>query len=60
MVALRWTLVTPGLYLSPLRLSDAGDYSCNVTSTLLNSPVAASNSQRVIIKSKRVQLLYIA
>ena len=43
--------------LSPLRLSDAGDYSCNVTSTLLSSPVAASNSQRVIIQSKPVQIL---
>ena len=43
--------------LSPLRLSDAGNYSCNVTSTLLSSPVAASNSQRVIIQSKPVELL---
>ena len=42
---------------APLRLSDAGNYSCNVTSTLLNSPVASSNSQRVIIQSKLVQLL---
>ena len=45
------------LSLSPLRLSDAGDYSCNVTSTLLSSPVAASNSQMVIIQSKPVQFL---
>ena len=40
------------LPLPPLRLSHAGNYSCNITSTLLNNPVTARNSQRVIIQSK--------
>ena len=44
------------LPLSPLRLSDAGHYSCSVTgiSTLLNNPVTAENNQSVIIQSKHV------
>ena len=40
------------LPLSPLRLSDAGNYSCRIISTLLNNPVTANISQSVIIRSK--------
>ena len=45
------------LTFSPLRLSNAGDYNCNVTisSTLLNSPIrnSVTNLQRVeMIQSK--------
>jgi hypothetical protein len=40
------------LSLTPLSLSHAGNYSCSITSTLLNNPVMATNSQRVIIQSE--------
>ena len=40
------------LPLSPLRLSDAGNYSCSITSILLNNPVTANNSLSVSIQSK--------
>jgi hypothetical protein len=40
------------LPLTPLNLSHAGNYSCSITSTLLNNPVMATNSQRVIIQSE--------
>ena len=40
------------LHFSPLQLSDAGNYSCSVTSNLLTNPVIADNSQRVTIQSK--------
>ena len=44
------------LPLSPLRLTNAGDYTCNITvsSTLLNNDIkmSADNSQSVIIQSK--------
>ena len=44
------------LDLSPLMLSDAGDYTCNVTvrSTLLTSDIqaSASNMQTVTVKSE--------
>ena len=43
------------LSLSPLRLSDAGSYSCTVTSILLNDPVIADNSLSVIIQSKHAR-----
>ena len=42
---------TNTLSLSPLRLSDAGNYSCSITSTLLNNPISATNSQSVMIQS---------
>ena len=50
------TELMKSLPLSPLRLSDAGHYSCSVTgiSTLLNNPVTAENNQSVIIQSKHV------
>jgi hypothetical protein len=37
---------------TPLSLSDAGNYSCRITSTLLNHPVMAINSERVVIQSE--------
>ena len=42
------------LPLSPLRLSHAGNYSCSITSTLLNDPgpMSATNRQSVMIQSK--------
>ena len=42
------------LPLSPLRLSHAGDYSCSITSTLLNNPgpISATNRQSVMMQSK--------
>jgi hypothetical protein len=40
------------LLLTPLSLSHAGSYSCSITSTLLNHPVMATNSRRVIIQSE--------
>ena len=44
------------LTLSPLRLSNAGDYTCSVTvsSTLLNNDImmSADNSQRVMVQSE--------
>ena len=40
------------LPLTPLSLSHAGNYSCNIISTLLNHPVMATNSRMVIIQSK--------
>ena len=39
------------LPLPSLRLSHAGNYSCSITSTLLNDPVAAHNKS-VIIQSE--------
>ena len=39
------------LLISPLRLSDAGNYSCRIISTLLNNPVATNISQSVMIQS---------
>ena len=50
------TELMKSLPLSPLRLSDAGNYSCSVTgiSTLLINPVTAENIQSVIIQSKHV------
>ena len=46
------------LNLSPLRLSSAGDYTCNctVSSILLNDPVSAGNTQRVMIQSELINL----
>ena len=35
-----------------LNLSHAGNYSCNITSTLLNYPVMANNNQMVVIQSE--------
>ena len=41
------------LTFTPLRLSDAGNYSCRITSTLLNDQVTtARNNQSVIIQCK--------
>ena len=40
------------LPLTPLSLSHAGNYSCSINSTLLNYPVMATNSQRVIIQGE--------
>ena len=40
------------LHLSPLQLSDAGNYSCSIISTLLNNAVTARISQSVMIWSK--------
>ena len=40
------------LPLPSLQLSHAGNYSCSITSTLLNDPVAARNNQSVIIQSE--------
>ena len=49
------------LSLSPLRLSNAGDYTCNATvsSTLLNDdiPASADNTQRVTIQSELINLM---
>ena len=47
------------LYLSPIRLSHAGDYTCNVNvyrSALFISTVSATNSQIVMIQGKFVNL----
>ena len=40
------------LTFTPLRLSDAGNYSCRITPTLLNDQVTARNNQSVIIQCK--------
>ena len=40
------------LPLTPLSLSHAGNYTCNITSTLLDHPVMANNSETVIIQSE--------
>ena len=40
------------LILSPLQLSDAGDYSCRIVLTLLNNAVTAANVQSVTIQGK--------
>ena len=49
------------LSLSPLRLSNAGDYTCNATvsSILLNDdiPASADNTQRVTIQSELINLM---
>ena len=37
---------------TPLSLSHAGNYTCSITSTLLNHPVMAANSEMVIIQSE--------
>ena len=48
------------LPLSPLRLSHAGNYSCNVTSTLLNNPrpVSSRDNQSVVIQSKHNDYIF--
>ena len=38
--------------LSPLQLSHAGNYSCGISSTLINYPVTAQRNQSVIIRSE--------
>ena len=48
------------LHLSPLSLSHAGNYSCNVTSTLLNNPVTADNSQSVMIQGEDIANIIIS
>ena len=40
------------LSLTPLNLSHAGNYTCSITSTLLDHPVMAANSQMVVIQSE--------
>ena len=40
------------LLLTPLSLSHAGNYTCSITSTLLDHPVMATNSEMVIIQSE--------
>ena len=40
------------LQLSPLRLSHAGDYSCGISSTLINYPVISQRNQSVIIQGE--------
>ena len=49
-----WTLgrISNSFTLPPLRLTHAGSYSCRMTSVLLNNPVTANNTQRVIIQSE--------
>ena len=42
---------------SPLRLSDAGDYTCNISSILLDNSVSASNTQSVMIQSELINLI---
>ena len=37
---------------TPLSLSHAGNYTCSITSTLLNRPVMATNSRMVVIQSE--------
>ena len=37
---------------TPLSLSHAGNYTCSITSTLLNHPVMATNSEMVVIQSE--------
>ena len=48
------TELMKSLPLSPLRLSDAGNYSCSLISILLNNPVTAENIQSMIIQSRHV------
>ena len=42
------------LPLSPLRLSNAGEYRCTIRSTLLRNSVSASNTQTVMIHSELI------
>ena len=49
-----WTSgrISKSFTLSPLQLTHAGSYLCRMTSVLLNNPVTANNTQRVIIQSE--------
>ena len=40
------------LQLSPLRLSHAGNYSCGISSTLINYPVISQRNRSVIIQGE--------
>ena len=40
------------LRLSPLRLSHAGNYSCGISSTLINYPVISQRNRSVIIQGE--------
>ena len=47
------------LNLSPLKLSNAGDYTCTVRSALLINPVPADNPHRVIIQGELINMIAI-